>query len=576
MKRYPILGRSVLVVGLSCIALSACVGSSAQAQTRLSVALGFENCTTPGCYAPATIDVENLAPSETARLQIVQAVGNEWRGEAEMRIELPQSIQSDGTYTSVIPVYDPANAVQFELWSSTGELLTEATLDLREGFRASPFPVYDRALPRFDDRAALVDVGRLPTDWWGYDSAESVWIASSLPDEGWATLAQWVLAGGSLVIVTGSDFYRMDTSALRGLLPIEDPYVAVSDSGTSYVSGTFAMQNVQLVAGDGFPLLIQTENGAGTVSLVTVRAGALTATELSQIAEHVPNAQLIRFDEITSSLLGAQRVATLNKPMLLLLMGLGIAMVAGVTVAGRRNPRWGWIGIGAGMAVITVLSGLMANPTDQLVGVYAYNTDVTLLTEVGIKVVSSSLYSRTDQSFRQTYPGDLIPNVSLPRTLTGADSYSAFAGSSSSQWLVMPGEVRDWHAYAAAIPLLHVHREDAATVRISNFHPTEFSDAWVIVDGYVHTLDSLIEGTRRYEIGSTGTRLARFLVESGDRPYRSAAQLLDNVGLLVALEDGVWLVASAVQERTAEDGVSQKVRDLTMVIARDGGGMYAY
>ncbi len=493
-----------------------------------------------------------------------------------MQIELSQRIQSDGEYTSVIPVYDAVNPMQFELRSATGELLAATTLDLREGFHATPFPVYDRALPRFDDQAALVDVGTLPTDWWAYDGAESVWIASSLPDESWTALAQWVLAGGSLVIVTGSDFYRMDTSALRALLPIANPAVTVSDAGTSYVSGTFAAECVRLTAEDGFPLLIQADNGGGSVSVVTVRAGALTASELSEIAEHVPAADLIRLNETTSLLLGSQRVATLNKPLLVLLIGLGIGIVAGVTVAGRRNARWGWIGIGVGMTVASVLAGLASNPANQIVGVYTYNTDVTVLTEHGIHIVSSSLYSRSVQPFWQTYPEGLIPNLSLPRTLTGSTSYGLLADSSSLQWTVLPGEVRDWRAYGSAVPLVHVHREDATTLRISNFHPTDFSDTWALIDGYVHTLGSLAEGTHRYEIGGTGTRLATFLGEARDQAYRAAAELLDGVRRFVAVEKGVWLVTFAIHDRTDVNGVAQEVRDLTMVIAKDGEGMYAY
>jgi len=567
MKRYPFLRTLSFLFGLASIAAWTCVGASGTAQTQLSVSLGFENRTTPGRYAPVTIEVQNLAASESARLQSIQLVGNEWRGEAEMRIELAEAIQSDGEYTRVLPVYDPANPISFELISSTGDVLAATELDLREGFRAAPYPVYDRVLPRFDQEAALVDVATLPGDWWAYDSAESVWIASALPDESWEALARWVLAGGSLVVLTGSDFYRMDTPALRALLPVDEPDLAFSSSGASYLSGTFEPDTVMMESDDAFPLLIQAQSGAGTVSLVTVRAGALSTSQLADIAERVPTASLMQLDEVTSALLGAEQVTTLNKAALLLLIGLAIGVVGTATILGRRRQRWGWGAFGLGVALLSVLSGSISNPTKRVIDVYAYNTNVSVITRVGIELVASSLYSRADQPFQQAHAGGLMPILALPRSLRTADSYSVSTGAGATAMSILPGEVRRWHAYAPSASLVHVHREGANSVQISSY--LGFERAWIVIDGYVHPVDVLQDGTHTYPLTDSLGRLPTFIGEARGGPDEPVARILDTVRSRIPIQQGVWLIAASLREETSIDGVAQKVRDLSLVIAQD-------
>jgi len=567
MKRYPFLRTLWLLSGLASIVAWTCVGASGAAQTQLSVSLGFENRTTPGRYAPVTIEVQNLATSESAQLQSIQPVGNEWRGEAEMRIELAQAIQSDGEYTRVLPVYDPANPITFELLSSTGEVLATAELDLRDGFRAGPYPVYDRTLPRFDEEAALVDVATLPRDWWAYDSAESVWIASALSDESWDALTRWVLAGGSLVVLTGSDFYRMDTPALRALLPVDEPTLAVSSSGASYLSGTFDVDTVVVESDEGFPLLIQAQSGAGTVSLVTVRAGTLSTPQLADIAERVPTASLMQLDEVADALLGAEHVTTLSKAALLLLIGLGIAVVIAATILGRWKERWGWGAMGMGAVLLSVLSGIISNPAKQVVDVYIYNTQVSVITRVGIELVASSLYSRTDQPFQQAHAGGLMPILALPRSLRGVDSYSVSTGAGATAMSILSGEVRSWHAYAPCATLVHVHREDANSVQISNY--LGFEHAWMVIDGHVYPLDVLQEGTHTYPVMDSLGRLPTFIGEARGGPDEPVARILDAVRSRIPIQEGVWLVAGSIREETSIDGVAEKVRDLSLVIAQD-------
>ncbi|MBE0635479.1 hypothetical protein IH601_05740 [Candidatus Bipolaricaulota bacterium] len=203
----------------------------------MTVELGFEGRLTPGHYAPIQIQVHDYQEVGPSRLRVVQVAGNAWRGEATLQQELGYAIQSSGQYEAVIPIYDPVNPITIELLSATDTVLATKTIDLRGTMRPTPFPVLDKQLPRFDDRAAVIDASLLPTQWWALDSAESLWVASPLPSETWTAISQWVLTGGSLVIVTGTNFYRMDSPILRELLPVSNPEIITTPLGTTYLSG---------------------------------------------------------------------------------------------------------------------------------------------------------------------------------------------------------------------------------------------------------------------------------------------------------------------------------------------------
>ncbi|MCK5584565.1 hypothetical protein KAJ02_00665, partial [Candidatus Bipolaricaulota bacterium] len=150
MMRASYLLRSLLrfLVFLAALLL---LSFSSSAQT-LSVELGFEGRLTPGRYAPILIEVHDYRTVGSSRLRITQLAGNAWRGEATLQQELSYSIQSNGQYAAVIPIYDPVNPIVVELLSSTNSVLATKTIDLRGTMRPAPYPVLDKQLARFDDR----------------------------------------------------------------------------------------------------------------------------------------------------------------------------------------------------------------------------------------------------------------------------------------------------------------------------------------------------------------------------------------------------------------------------------------
>jgi hypothetical protein len=567
--RYPISPRVPLRYGLYGMVVSLFVSVSVIAQVELSMTVGFESRVTAGHYAPVVVTVSGYTGSDTGLLRVRQKVGNAWRGEAEMQMTLSQPVQTNGDYEGVIPIYDPVNPIVVELVTSAGSVLASEGVDLRGTLRPAPYPVLDRRLPRFDDRAALLDVASLPTTWWAFDSAESVWVGSALPEEVWAGLAQWVQAGGSLVVLTGSDYFRMDSTLLEAMIPLSDPWVAESEAGTSYLSGSVRDGVVMMTAEEGFPLLIEGRHGAGTVSLVTVRAGVLSAAQLTEIAENIPSAAILDVRESTEALLGEQRVRTLNSIAVLVLLPLSGGLIIAATLIGRRSGRLGWIVIGAGMVVLSVLSGLMSNPREHLIDVYIENTNIELIATSGVYLGSSGLYCLTDQPFGQAYREGVIPLESLPRTLSGADSYSVSTNGSRLEMRVLPGEVRTWHAYGSTPAAIHIHRVGDSIVRIGEFHPATFDGAWVVIDGWVYAILELREGMHDYSVAQdAGVRIGEFVSVSSDRMDDGSRLLLRDVRDQMALDSGVWLIAIAETEQVVVDSVTQKVRQRTVVISQ--------
>lgn len=569
MKRYPFCLRA-LFYSIAIFAGFLFLCSSVSAQVELSVQLGFEDRLTPGRYAPILIEVRNYRDFGASRLRVIQPVGNEWRGEATIQQDLRYAIQSDGLYEAVLPIYDPVNPIVVELVSSTNAVVASTEIDLRGTMRPDPYPVLDKNIPRFDDRAAVIDMTSLPTQWWAFDSAESLWVASSLPSEAWTAISQWVLAGGSLVILTGTDFYRMDSPILRELLPLLNPVLADSQLGTAYLSGTLREASIGMLSNEGFPLLIQASYGAGHVSLVTVQAQSLPVVTLKNIGNQVATSRLVSLRDPTEHILGERKIVTLN-PVFVLVVIVALALGVGVcAMIGRRNPRTGWAILLIAVLGLSVSSGFISNPAIQSVDYYCLNTHLYLDTRVSLYAVYSSLYSQTNTPFTQQHREGILPVQLLPQTLKGMDSYDSATSSERTGMRVLSGEMRHWHAYGAASSMFDVRLLSDSTVRISNHFGLDFNAGWVVIDGLIHSIAEIHRGVHEYSLVSAspvriGTFLSAFPGSAHDDADPPALLLIRGLHQSFPLEKGVWLIAFADTEQISPEEISQKVRDITLV-----------
>jgi len=562
-SRRSLLGFAVVSAALLLLS------SSSSAQVKLSIELGFEDRLTPGHYAPILIEVHDYRAAESSYLRIIQRAGNAWRGEATLQQDLDYAIQSSGRYEAVIPIYDPLNPIAVELVSSTGEVLARETVDLRGTMRPTPYPVLDRQLPRFDDRAAIVASSSLPTQWWGFDSAESLWVASSLSSETWTAISQWVLAGGSLIVLTGSNFYRMDSPIFRDLLPISNPKVVTTDHGTTYLSGSHADATIDLLSDEGFPLLLHSDYGAGRISLVSVQAQLLSVEDLKEISTHIEPSTLLTLRAPTESILGSERIVTLNSLLLLGMITLLCLLVCVCVLIGRRNPRAGWATLVTCMIGLAVSSGFASIPAEHTVDIYIVNTLFYLQTDVSLLSVFSSLYSEISTPFIQTHVEGIIPLQFLPRTLNVTDSLDSLTGQGETKWQISFGGTRQWHAYGSTASLLDFEFLSNSVVRVNNYHPGKFDTAWVFIDGMVYPIAEIYHGNHEYILDPVSSfRLSALMADGYTQHEPSELQLVREVREVLSLSKGTWLVAAANEVRLIANDITQKVRDITLVVAQ--------
>jgi len=571
MMRASYLLRSLLRF-LAFLAALLLLSFSSSAQT-LSVELGFEGRLTPGHYAPILIEVHAYQDVGSSRLRITQVAGNAWRGEATLQQELSYAVQSSGQYEAIIPVYDPVNPIIVELISSTDAVLAAETIDLRGTMRPMPYPVLDKQLPRFDDRAAVVDPSSLPTHWWGFDSAESLWVASALPSETWTAISQWVLAGGSLVVLTGTNFYRMDSPMLRELLPISNPEVTTTGQGTSYLTGSHANATIDLISAEGFPLLLHSAYGAGQVALISIGAQSVSVEDLQLIGAHIAPSRLLTLQEPTELILGAETVLTLNSLLVLVMIVLLGGLVCVCSVIGRRKPRLGWAILLVCAFAITVSSGFASNPTTHTVDLYTVTTHLYVQDVVSFLSVSSSSYSRISETFAQMHNDDILPLQFLPRTLKGPNSYHCLTVSGSTEQQLSDGEMRQWHAYGTASSVFDLEFPSDTVVRISNTHPTDFDAAWILINGTIYPIAKVQRGNHEYVLDpASSLSMSEFISTGYVQHASSVMRLVRDVKDILSLSDGIWLIATANEVRLVTEDVTQKVRDITLVIARGEEG----
>ncbi len=562
-------------MAFTAITLLVTLSSTAQ-QAELLIELGFEGRLTPNHYAPIRIQVNDYHSPDSSRLRLTQLAGNAWRGEATLQQDLASTVRTNGYYEAIVPIYDPANPILVELLSESDVVLASQTVDARDLLRPTPYPLLDRQLPRFDDRAAIVSPDSLPAQWWGYDSIETLWVASPLSSESWSAVSQWVLAGGSLVVLTGTNFYRMDSPALRALLPIEDPQVVSTNLGTSYLSGSHTNSTIDLLSDEGFPLLSHHRYGAGNVSLVSVQAQSLSVEDLLLISTYVATADLVSLEEFAETLLSAESVVALDSLPILAMIAVLAALVCICSIIGRSKPRIGWSAMLVATLLVSVSSGLISNPATHQVSQYAVNTHLYVQASFGFYAGSSCYFSLIPSSYDQMLKPDIAPLIYLPRAMRVANSFDSSASPGHLQQELSGSDLRRWHAYGDTSAVLDFEFIDATQVRITNFHADDFESAWLVMNGAIYPINQrVVRGNQVYRFDPTAAMsMGAFLSTGHTQNAVSIYRLVREMKELFDLGTGIWLIAANDVEQIQRGDFTRKVRDMTLVMTLGEGGAH--
>jgi len=564
-----VLFASAASVALSCIPLHAAPAIEAE--------IGFQGHVVPERYAPIRVRIRGYAERAPARLLVAQTLGSEWRDTSIVRQDLGISVTADGTYEATLPVYEPLNPIDVSLVAEDGRILAETSLQLRATrhldlfmLRYGPYPLAGDAA---DERLVAA---ALPSEWWAYDAVRVLWISAPPPQEAWSAIGRWVLAGGSVVLAAGPDYFRFDSPTLRSLLPLSDPTLQPADGTTLALSGSLR-SGASITASRGdLPLLVGWQYGAGHIAVLTIRPADLAAEELEHIAAAIPDAVRLSMIPVSEAVLRGLPVIRPTHLSALLLIALTVAVWTVIVYVGRRYRRTGAacaVGLIAGLAV---WSGFFANRANEYASVYSVYTIFHLSTSFGIDAVSLSLLAPTPLARDYALAGEAIP-LQAPTSSSAPHPFDAFMPqTTATPWLYAhiaapgrvttstgPGELKTFLAFddSESAPRLSVSGPAAATLEYAG--EIRLADCWLIVDG---------QGARMPEVTSGVTRFAPSVLEPLGALVReandSAGLLLQHAAELLPLHQGVWFVGVSELRSPGTPQPDRKVRQLDAYVVR--------
>ena len=522
----------------------------------IEVQIGFNGHVVPERYAPIRIRVRNYEDRTAAKLRITQTLGSTWRGSSTVLQEPPLSIASDGVYHTTAPVYDPLNPITVSLVDAGGTILAEQQIDLRSTRHLDPLPVVYGTLPYpFEEETGLVHALELPSDWWAYDSAHSLWISAAPPRESWEAVARWVFSGGTAVLLSGPDYFRYDSPTVRELLPLTEPTLVAGPAEIEYLSGTVKPNTQTVVLRESIPLLLIRSYGGGHVALVTVRAVDLTQSEIELIAGSIPaSTRMMNLSEVSEAALGAIPVARPAYSAAILLGTVALAGFAVSVAVARRRPRRALISILALFGILSVLSGLYANENQSLIAKYSTTTSLRVYTWFGLDADASSILWSEDGDLTYPSPGETVPAQLVSASPTAEPLYAlmpqsqviptAYEHSYIDDHIIASirsGNQKTFYSYGTSAPLLHLAYDNQADrIVLDQQSNTDIDHGWFLFDGLGFHTTSVPRGTSSYSLDDLQT--LRDLSETG--PDLSALQSLSGV---FPFDRGIWFVGQSAR-----------------------------
>ncbi len=544
----------------------------------LDVQIGFGGHVVSERFAPVRIRVEGYDSPTAATLLIIQSLGNPWRGAATVRQQPTLAVAIDGVYHTTIPIYDPLNPIRIALVDSNGATLAEQEVNLRPTRHLDPFPLTYGILPHplSPDGIPPIHITELPKDWWALDAAQSLWISGAPPQSEWDTIEQWVFAGGSVVIFSGSDFFRLDSPVVRRLLPLRDPILVTAPPAIAHLAGTRKTGSDTVLRRAGVPLLVIRRYGAGYVALVTVRGADLTRDELGLVANTIPTTTRLTLADFAERELGELPVVRPGHPAALL---LGLGGVAGLAACGAigRKHRLSGVLAALGLCVFgSVWSGFYVNRNHTVVPLYSISTSLSLHALFGSYVDTSSFVWPRTARFVDIAARESIP-VQIVTTPPGNDPLaSLMPASQASPTLfehsflegrisvpMQSGARKTFFSCRASPSLLQLAYDDTLDVFVLHQGLGEAIDeAWLILDGFGFHITSVPHGTIVYS--QEAVRSLRELTSLASSSSQSALRFLSDI---FPFDRGVWLIGRSARWVESREEPIRKVRLVSLHVA---------
>jgi len=558
----PRVGKLVL-----CLLLLVAVRGIALPQ--IEVDLGFAGRFVPGRMTPIHLIVSGVERPFSGYFRITEEIGNTWRGEASSLIEIPIPLISNGEYEQLLPLYDFTHPLKVFLCASDGTPVASAEASLRDRKREGAFPLLVGAFPTpVDTEAVAVASSDLPVHWLAYDGVKSLWVGriqAGLSHEQWAAIARWTLAGGTLVLFSGADFYPLDSPVLRELIPISNPSLTTEEDGVRILSGE-ARPGSRYIGerADGSTLLFVRNYGAGTVLLIPVSAFDLTVEESVAIRAGVPPAKVVSLSGLNADLLEEMPVDRPGFSVVFLVVGISLMSLT-LIISKVRSPKRIVLSLISVASVLSVLSGLYLNQAKLVNDVCTLKTTLYVEASLGYQIDCYGLFANRTTTVRCGGEEALPVMEVLPRDLRNVDYDVGWVKGEGLSLQLTHGERRAlrW-GEDCTIPITIRYAGDEE-VEIENGLPTSLSEAYLLVDGQAFSLGEIGIGTWSYTLDE-GIPFARIQLHDA-----SLAAFYDTIEPWYSVDKGVWLIGGRVSDAlVVQDGVRQKVRVVSLYVLAGG------
>jgi len=541
------------------------------ATPALDASIGFSSSVVAREYAPAYVTLTGLPAGFNGTVRVIQHIGTLSEDPDVVINDIASGELENGQLVGTIPVYDPLNPVAVQLLNAAGETVAQEELNLRLFTRTTSFPLVVGETISLGGSEVRVDATHLPLDWWAYEAIASIWISgATLGSEGWETIARWVYVGGSVVVFTGSDYFRVDSSILQEMFPTGLAVLRTLDDGTERLDiGAPGAAVSEISAQDGTVLAYQRAYGAGTVTLVPVRASDMSEEAIRELGEDVPSTRVLSLTSYGTTYHGSIRVPRppyLVAPIMALALIGCAALLRYASNERGAKPHQGMVmavGITIGVLVgASVFAGLYTNREKQLIELYQLDIVVNLQQVHGISIGYSAFFAfASTLDVEVEREGLSAPAHSLLKTVAGAE-FSSLASSQLYEFSLQASEFREVRVYGAPRQLITFDVNDAETlVSVSNYTSVPITTALLVVDGMMYRLPNIVEGDQTIALPEAqAVQLIWSVKEYGS--------LLQEVTREYGVqESGSWLILVSDDTRFAPGTfVPRKVRHLELYV----------
>jgi hypothetical protein len=206
------------------------------AQVTMEAHLGLQGTVRLEKWNPVTVSLYNPGASLTGTLGVRVWRGSEYRQDLHVttftrRVQLPHRSRKRFTFT--VPITSISHPVEVFL-RTADTVLAQQQLELRDALSAEHVIVgltrdlsLDFLATAFQrhTRVAYLPLAELPYDWIGYDSVTAVVIKGmsfqAVSERQWTALRQWLIRGGTVVIVADAQYALLQEPRLQSVLPVE-------------------------------------------------------------------------------------------------------------------------------------------------------------------------------------------------------------------------------------------------------------------------------------------------------------------------------------------------------------------